>query len=271
MVESLEVTAPQFIYPSPGRFRPKAMAAFNTGFWMFNQKPGETDEMSAKRCAVNMALGASREDIDQRWPNGIPTFESSYARFPNSKPLLTNIPDWGPSGGCLFVVSRTMDATVGATSNDRAYMGGTYGGNSSNGFGLEFSTAISSQVRAIDYNAAGGIETNSVDMGSSITDLQKWRVYLLTSGVDLQARNMIPADGTPNPTPEPLVGSRRSGSQQFSIGGRISDTVGNYTPTVHKDIALVALFTARPSGDDAATLAAQLALIATRMGNTMGT
>ena len=270
MVANVQLSSPDFRYPYPGIFTASALSASLSGFWIFNQAPGETEEESAQRCSWNLAPGASNAAIDRRWISGIPTFEATYARFPNGKPLVTNLPDWTTAGGAVFMIARTVDTGI-VDTNTRSFVCGTYGGNTNFGNGFEFAAVSTSQARSIDYNAAGTVQVNTIDMGTVATDLEKWRLYYYASGATLQARNLNPADGTtPTPTATTLTGNRRVGSQTFSIGGRISDSGTNYDPLIHKDIACVARFDAIPDAGQLSTLSAQMAAVATSLGITLG-
>lgn len=274
MVANILLQAPAFRFASHGLFRPAALASNLMGAWRFNKAPGETDAAAAQRCSRNLAPGAANGEIDRRWPGGVPTFQSGYARFQNGMPLHTNVADFGAGGGCAFVVARTQDTAI-VDANTRGFMLGTYGGNTNFGWGFEFSVYSTAQARAIDYNAGGTVQTNTIDMGTS-TDLEKWRVYYVetgrVSGSDrLLAAVNLQGDGTTaDPADTTLTAGRATGAQTLSIGGRISDSTSNYGAAIHKDIAFVAVFNARPTTGERNSLAAQIALIAADAGLTLG-
>lgn len=276
-MSTMELHYPPLHLAAQGLFTPAALPSNLIGAFWFNKRDGETQESAARRGSFNKAKGAANNAADRRWIGGIATFESNYARFLNGKPLLTNLPDFGAAGGCVFMVTRTMDTTVGATSNDRAQVLGTYGGNTNKGFGVEFAAVSTSIIRAIDYNTAGTIATNSVDTGTVSTDLQKWRLYYAetgrVSGSDKQLNilNLNPGDGTaPAPAPTVLTGGRSVGTQTWAIGGRISDSATIYTPAVHKDLALVLIFNAMPTVEQRNLIQAQCEQFCTKVGITLG-
>lgn len=277
MATSIELHYPPFYLATRGIFKPAALADDCTGAFWFTKKSAESQESAAQRGTYNKAIGASNAASDRRQPGGIAEYFTNYARFQEATPILTNIPDFGSTGGCVFVVARTEDDTIGATSSDRAFVVGNYGGNTNHGFGFEFNSDISSVARALDYPGTGSVQVNQIDMGSSTDDLEKWRLYYAetgrVSGGDklLSAVNLNPGDGTiPDPTDTTLTSGRTNGSQTFTIGGRISDSSTIYTPTCHKDIALVLIFHALPTTEQRNLIKSQCELFCTLVGITLG-
>ena len=277
MVEQVKIGIPTLIrHARPATIRIAAMAPQLAGFWRFNRMDGETDEEAAERCSWNMAPGASNGDVDRRWPGGAPAFFPGYARFRNDRPLHSNIPDFGPAGGCLFAVARTLDTTTGSTSNHRAFIAGTYAGTTtSRGFGMEFASWPAGTVRALDYPASGAVQTNQATTAAA--DLGEWRVWYAETGrvagsnAALAIVNLVPGDGsTADPTDTSLTGGRATGAQTLAIGGRITDSTGNYVAEVHKDIAFLAAFAGLPDLTQRAAIAAQLVVAASRASLTMG-
>lgn len=273
MVQNVIIGKPDLQYAHPGIITPAALAAnFKIGL-LFNKKSGESQADAAQRGSYNKAPNAPNGSIDRQWPGGLPTFNTAYARFREDAPLLTNIADWGTGGGCFFIVARTLDTTVGATSADRAHIVGSYGDSADFGMNLEFSAWSTGQARAIDYNAASSIQTNTVV--TAATDLGKWRIWYAESGrvsgsdALLAAMNLTGDGSAPDPTDTTLTGGRKAGTQTITVGGRIGSVV--YTPAVHKDISLVFGFNALPSSDQRLAIAAQIAAIAALQGITLGT
>lgn len=284
MVQNVIIRRPALQFAHPGVFYPypaiTTLTAANLkwALW-FNKKVGESDEAAAIRGGWNKKEGASNQDIDHRWPGGFPAFEENYARFVESAPFVTNIPDFGSAGGCFFTVARTQDANIIGGGTNLGFIHGTYGGNGKKGFGFEIGSVTNSTMRVVDYPASGSVVTNQIDMGTSgVTDMEKWRLYYGETGRIsggnklLAAVNLNPGDGSiPDPADTTLTGGRAVGEQTWSFGGRIGDTVAMpYTGTLHKDIAVTFGFTALPSTDERAAFAAQVVAFCTRVGITLG-
>lgn len=273
MVTDVKISKPTFAHVSSATYRlPPGVTDDPVGVWFFNKQPGETNREAAWRCSRNRALGANTASNVRRWPGGEPTFFSGYARFREDQPLVTGVADPG-AGLTMFVIARTLDTSIGSTSNHRGFVAGTYGGNNNNGFNFEFASYAAATARAIDYEDGGTIRTSTIDMGDS-GDLDLWRIYQVESGTGgLQARNLDPGDGpTPAPNPTSLIGGRKTGTQTFTIGGRIPDGGNDYVPPVEKDIAAILLWADVTNGTERMAIANQLAFYAAgpSVGITMG-
>lgn len=285
MVFDILVRRPAVQFMHPGLFFPKPTLSTLTAanmiwaYW-FNKATNESNEAAAMRGVWNKKEGAPNGDIDHLWPYDIATFEENFARFREDTPFLSNIPDFGVNGGCFFTVARTQDANIIGGGTNLGFIHGNYGGNGNKGFGFEIGSVPNSTMRVVDYPASGGVLTNQIDMGTSgITDMEKWRIYYGETGRVsggnklLAAVNLNPGDGPiPDPGDTTLTGGRAVGSQTWSFGGRIGDTVAMpYAPALHKDISMSFGFGVRPS-DDAEQLAfaIQVAGFCTRIGITLG-
>lgn len=265
------------VYAYPGTFTATALPDNCVGFWLFGKLPGETNAQAASRCAWNRAAGASNSLAIRRrwWPGGFPVFGANYATFREDTPLVTGVLDFGANGGCVFVIARCDDDTVGSSGLHRGFMVGSYGGNTNRGFGMEFADDASSTARVQDYDSAGSIQTNQIDLGTSINDFEKIRLYYgetgrVSGGNKLLAMVNLSGDGTiPDPTDTTLTGGRKVGSQNFSIGGRIEDSTTRYEGSITKDIAVVAIFNALPTTPERDALQAQMLAVASDMNITM--
>lgn len=264
--------ASNFIYGDYGVYRPAALASNCVGHFIFAKTVGETNADAGKRCWYNRAPGASNSNSIWRraWPGGYPTFGTNYALFREDSPLLTGVPDFGPDGGCVFAVSRCDDDTVGVDSppgtgsSRRASIVGTFGGNTNRGFNMEYASDVTSTARVVDYRASDNTsDANQIDLGAATSDLEKIRVLYgetgrVSGGNQLLAMVNLSGDGTtPDPADTTLTSGRSPGSQNFSIGGRISDSLVGYIGSTTKEIAIVSIFNALPTGGERASLYAQ--------------
>lgn len=266
-----------FVYAFPGSFKPAALTDNCIGAFVFGKKGGETDAQAAKRCWWNRAPGAANDtSIRHRaWPGGYPTFGANYATFREDTPLVTGVPDFGADGGCVFAICRCDDDTVGSDASHRGSIVGTFGGNTNRGFNMEYASDTTSTARVIDYRASDDTsDSNQDDFGVSTSDFEKIRVLYgetgrVSGGDQLLAMVNLSGDGTtPDPADTTLTDGRSPGSQNFSIGGRISDSLVGYTGSVTKDIAAVLIFNALPDSGQRAALYAQMQAIMSDMSIT---
>jgi hypothetical protein len=263
------------VYAFPGGFEPAALAEDCVWFSAFGKKPGETTAQAARRSSWNRAPGAANSlPLHHLWPGGYPTFGANYAEFREDTPLVTDIVDFGSAGGCIFVICNCDDDTVGSDASHRAFIAGTFGGATNLGFGLEYASDAASTARATDYQANRSIQPNQMDFGVSTSDFEKIRLLYAETGrvsggdQKLAAVNLSGDGTTPAPTPTTLTGGRATGSQRFSIGGRISDTGTGYTAAITKRIAAILIFGALPNLTERGDIAAQMRAIMTAMAIT---
>ena len=238
-----------------------------SGGWFFGAFPGETDQQAGDRCSWNWAPNASNTAEDRNWINGVPNFFPNYVLATNGKPLVTRLPPWGASGGALFSLACTTDATIGLTSNDRALIAGDYSNSAGGGFGMEFSDWALGRARVIDFAVNAPTTAVTATIGTAANDLAKWRLWYGASSTELVGKNLSGDGSTPNPGAVALSGGRRQGQQAFALFGRVT-TGANYTPTVTKKVSFVIRVDQVPSVGELATLNAECAVLAGEQGIT---
>lgn len=238
------------------------------GAWFFNKFSGESNEDAAFRCSQNWAPGASNQAADRSWVNGIPsTINADYFRFTNlTSPLVTRLTL--PASSTMVTIARTMDTTIGNTSNDRGFICGTFGNTANDGDAIYFQNATTGQFACIGSRLSDSTPVLATAL-TGTNDLDEWRMWAGTvSATDIYAENLNPADGSTPTATNALAGGHQAGTQTFTIGGRITSGA-NYNDN-HKDIACVLVFNIALSAGQLNSVQAQLERTMAMGGLTFG-
>nr|WP_298102210.1 hypothetical protein [uncultured Shinella sp.] len=221
------------------RFAEMKMAAAGVepmGAWLFNR--GDADDVMARRMFSRNRIIGARNAPEDRLVIGAPQVFDDYARFGPGDAILTRISE--PLEWTMYAIARSTYPTMGATTNERAQIGGWFGNTANRGSSLIFQSMTA--LRGITYQNPTTPVLVPADLNVPTSSINKWRVYRMW-GADtgIRLKNISGDSATNEPVATPIVGGKAAGRQRFAIGCRLESGVpGSYVG--HCDIAGLLLF-----------------------------